>query len=70
MYFFAMSIILDYVKHYLCNNLRSLFDQKQMLHLSVCRTQQGSPLMREFSASWHLVLVFQNKRDLNKLLLN
>ena len=24
---------------------------------------QGSPLMREFSASWHLVLVFQNKRD-------
>ena len=25
---------------------------------------QGSPLMREFSASWHLV--FQNKRDLKK----
>ena len=26
--------------------------------------EQGSPLMREFSVSWHLVLVFQNKRDL------
>ena len=26
-------------------------------------TSQGSPLMREFSASWHLILVFQNKLD-------
>ena len=25
---------------------------------------QGSPLIREFSATWHLDLVFQNKRDL------
>ena len=24
---------------------------------------QGSEIIREFLASWHLVLVFQNKRD-------
>ena len=43
-----------------------VFDElhrKQHFKRQVC-SFQGSPLMREFSASWHLV--FQNKRDLKR----
>ena len=48
---------------------KAVFFKRLILNLSVgysvsVTVKHRSELMREFSASWHFVLVFQNKHDL------